>query len=80
MSLKQYNSRLNVSSEITVGKTYHKSKISSFLFPRLLKIKILSHEGSVVTATIGEDTFIQTLTETEAFHYINAQTGHSDTP
>lgn len=80
MSIKLYNLTLSAPVNIIEGKTYHKDPHMSFPFARLPKIKIISHVGSTVTATIGDDTFVQTITESEALAYINAQAGYSDIP
>ena len=74
-----YNLKLNSVSEIIVGKTYYKNMTFNHFFPQFERMKILSHLGSIVTATIGDDTFVQTITETEAFYYINTHEGYSDT-
>ena len=61
-------------------RTYYKSPIA-FGFPgrRLLSITILSNVGGLCTCTVGEDTFVQTITGAEALTYINAE-GYSLTP
>lgn len=76
----QYNLKLNLANEVAIDKTYYKNMKFNHFFPQLEKMKILSHSGGVVTATIGDDTFVQTITVIEAFHYINAHEGYSNTP
>lgn len=78
--IKIYNLQLDAPVNMKVGKTYHKDPHMSFPFVRLPKIKVISHSGGIVTATIGDDTFVQTLTETEAHAYVNAQGGYHDEP
>ena len=79
MSLKHYNLQLDVPDDIEVGKTYYKNPLLTHVFAELPKITILSHSGGIVTATIGDDTFIQTLTENETHAYINHQGGYHHT-
>ena len=73
-----YTHKLQNNSEIEVDKTYYKDKRLSFPIANLLNIKILSKAGGNVTATIGTDTFVQTMTEDEAMLYINAQGGYGE--
>jgi len=72
--IKLYDKKVASAVNIEVGKTYFKSPIF-----QLLKITIVSHVGSIVTATIGTDTLVQTLTEAEALAYINTHGGYDDT-
>lgn len=73
-----YTHRLQNGNELEVGKTYYKDKRLTFPLANLLNIKILSKSGGNVTATIGKDTFVQTMTEDEAMLYINAQGGYGE--
>ena len=74
-----YIKTINNPSEIEVDKTYYKSPIGVFTMRPFPKIEILSHVSTTVTAKLGVDPTIQTMTEDAAVSYINAQGGYSDT-
>lgn len=76
---KVYILKLATANDIEVGKTYHKDMNLGGFLAQFPEIKILSRSGGVVTATIGKDTFVQTLTDAEALAYINAQGGYDNT-
>ena len=76
--IKNYTQQIDAPVNIEIGKKYHKDPHMSFPFARMSTIHILSHAGGVVTATIGNDTFVQTITEDEAHAYINHQGGYHD--
>ena len=77
--MKIFNQTLQNAGDITVT-TYYKSPIA--FGPRgrrLANIEILTHASGMCTCTIGDDSFIQTITADQALAYIN-DGGYSTTP
>ena len=78
--MRIYNDTLPNVAALSVT-TFYKNPIA-FGFPskKMFKINILTHAGGICTCTIGDDSFVQTITEDEALAYINAEGGFSLTP
>ena len=77
--MKLFNLKVANVGALVVGKTYYKN-VASMGYPPMvmLKLKIISEDGSNVNVTIGKDTTEQTITKAQCLLYINCRDGYGD--
>ena len=80
--MKNYTQKLpNIAALLAGNKTYYKDPtFSGFMGVRLPNITVHTRAGGNCSVTLGDESSPVTITEDQAFLYIDTQGGYSDTP